>query len=60
MPRHAIGMALDGAGEDQTLATCWDADRMAIGRVGIVVDSDYLFTDFARELVDLNQELEGF
>ena len=48
------------AGEDSTLATCWDADRMDIGRVGIDVDSDYLFTDFARELVDLNHELDGF
>lgn len=57
---HTIAMPGDKAGEDPTLATCWDADRMDIGRVGIVVDSDYLFTDFARELVDLNQEADGF
>jgi len=30
-----------------TVATCWDADRLDIGRVGIVPDSNFLFSDEA-------------
>ena len=41
------------AGEDPTLATCWDSDRLDIGRVGIVINPDYLFTEMAKELADL-------
>ena len=29
---------------------CWDADRLDIGRVGFVVDTEYLHTDYAKEL----------
>lgn len=32
------------AGNNATLATCWDADRLDIGRVGLIVDRKYLFT----------------
>ena len=32
------------AGENPTIATCWDADRLDIWRVGYVVDVRYLFT----------------
>lgn len=45
------------AGEDPTLATCWDADRLDIGRVGIVINPDLLFTEMAKELAYL--ELVG-
>ena len=29
---------------------CWDADRLDIGRVGFIVNPDYLHTDYAKEL----------
>lgn len=35
---------------DQTIATCWDADRLDLGRVGIVPSPEFLSTDFAREI----------
>ena len=35
-----------------TLGTCWDADRLDLGRVGIKPDSRYLFTDRAKEVAD--------
>ena len=31
---------------------CWDADRLDIGRVGYIVDLEYLCTDYAKELVN--------
>ena len=31
---------------------CWDADRLDIGRVGFVVDTEYLHTDYAKELAN--------
>lgn len=31
-----------------TVQTCWDADRLDIGRVGIIPDPDYLCTDPAK------------
>jgi uncharacterized protein len=34
---------------DITIQTCWDADRLDLGRVGIVPDPDRLCTDAARE-----------
>ena len=36
---------------NSTLAACWDGDRLDIGRVGIKVDADYLFSRFAKELI---------
>ena len=45
-------MPSDHESIDPTLATCWDADRLDIGRVGLDVDSQYLFTDFAKEFSD--------
>jgi len=35
-----------------TLGTCWDADRLDLGRVGITPDSRYLFTTPAKEIAD--------
>ena len=36
---------------NNTIATCWDADRLDIGRVGLVVDERYLFTRAAKNRV---------
>ncbi len=35
--------------EDVTVRTCWDADRLDLGRVGIMPDPAYLCTDAARD-----------
>jgi uncharacterized protein len=34
---------------DITVQTCWDADRLDLGRVGIMPDPQYLCTDAAKE-----------
>ena len=49
---HTCAMPSDYESIDATIATCWDADRLDIGRVGLDVDSQYLFTDFAKEFSD--------
>ena len=36
---------------NDTIATCWDADRLDIGRVGLIVDERYLFTRAAKNRV---------
>jgi uncharacterized protein len=36
---------------DLTVQTCWDADRLDLGRVGIRPDPDRLCTDHARDLI---------
>jgi len=41
------------AGENATIAACWDADRLDIWRVGYAVDPRYLFTERAKDLADL-------
>jgi uncharacterized protein len=45
---HTHGTQTDCA----TLGTCWDADRLDLGRVGIRPDSQYLFTVRAKEIAD--------
>jgi hypothetical protein len=40
------------AGVNKTLAACWDGDRLDIDRVGIEIDAKYLFSSFAKSLVD--------
>ncbi len=45
---HTDGLT-DG---DITLQTCWDADRLDLGRVGIAPEPDLLCTDAARGLLD--------
>ena len=42
--------------EDPTLAACWDADRLDLGRVGITPDPQRLCTHAARELLDWADE----
>ena len=49
---HTYAMPSHHESIDATIATCWDADRLDIGRVGLDVDSQYLFTDFAKEFSD--------
>ena len=36
--------------EDVTIATCWDADRLDLGRVGVSPAPECLNTDYAKEL----------
>ena len=36
--------------DDTTIATCWDADRLDLGRVGIIPDPARMCTDFGREI----------
>ena len=36
--------------KDSTIGTCWDADRLDLGRVGMIPDPQYMSTGFAREI----------
>ena len=36
--------------DDPTIATCWDADRLDLGRVGIIPDPAFMSTAFGREI----------
>ena len=38
--------------EDMTIATCWDADRLDLGRVGITPSARYLLTDEAKRIAN--------
>jgi len=38
--------------EDATIGTCWDADRLDLGRVGIIPSSGYMSTGFGKEVAD--------
>jgi uncharacterized protein len=40
---------------DMTVLTCWDADRLDLGRVGITPDPRYLCTDVAKRDGNLQQ-----
>ncbi len=42
---HTEGLTAGGI----TVQTCWDADRLDLGRVGIIPDPRYLCTDAAKE-----------
>lgn len=42
---HEKGMVSD----DPTIGVCWDADRLDLPRVGIVVDPQYLSTEVAKQ-----------
>lgn len=37
---------------DPTIGTCFDADRLDLGRVGIIPDSEYMSTEFGREIAE--------
>ncbi|MFL6546620.1 MAG: hypothetical protein ACJ8LM_15770 [Candidatus Udaeobacter sp.] len=49
--RYACIWHTEGVGhDDPTIATCWDADRLDLGRVGIVPDPKRMCTEFGREI----------
>ena len=35
---------------DPTVGTCWDADRLDLGRCGMIPDAKFMSTPFAREI----------
>lgn len=37
---------------DPTIGTCWDADRLDLGRVGMIPDPYYMSTAFGKEIAD--------
>ena len=36
---------------DPTIGTCWDADRLDVGRAGVIPEARFMSTAFAREIV---------
>jgi uncharacterized protein len=36
--------------DNLTIATCWDADRLDLGRIGVIPDPAFMSTDFGREI----------
>ena len=40
----------EGYHDDVTIQTCWDADRLDLGRVGIIPDPDRMCTGIGRQL----------
>lgn len=40
---------------DATVLTCWDADRLDLGRVGIIPTAKYLCTDMAKREVTMHK-----
>jgi uncharacterized protein len=36
--------------DDPTIGTCWDADRLDLGRVGMIPDPSYMSTEFGAEI----------
>ena len=37
---------------DPTIGTCWDADRLDLGRAGMIPNPAYMSTEFGREIAD--------
>ena len=50
LERALSGHALGATSSDPTIALCWDADRLDIGRVGLAPDPVYFSTAKARAL----------
>jgi uncharacterized protein len=49
--KHAIRLHTSGlTTEDPTVGTCWDADRLDIGRVGIIPSSRFMSTSAGKEI----------
>ena len=46
--RACAGHTHEHTHPDVTIQTCWDADRLDLGRVGIMPEPDFLCTEFAR------------
>lgn len=38
--------------EDATIGACWDADRLDLGRVGVIPSPGYMSTAFGREIAE--------
>lgn len=38
--------------DDPTIGTCWDADRLDLGRAGNIPNPDYMSTDFGKEIAE--------
>lgn len=36
--------------DDPTIATCWDADRLDLGRVGMLPSEEFMNTDFGKQV----------
>jgi uncharacterized protein len=36
--------------DNPTIGTCWDADRLDLGRVGVEPSPEYMSTEFGREI----------
>ncbi len=45
-----IGHTDEGHSDNPTIGTCWDADRLDLGRVGIIPDEAYMSTAFGKEI----------
>jgi len=39
--------------QDPTIGTCWDADRLDLGRVGIIPEAKYMNTVLGRQLANM-------
>ena len=52
---HTFAQPNFQAGQNPTLAACWDGDRLDIGRVGKTPDPKYLFSDLAKRLAALGR-----
>jgi uncharacterized protein len=50
LERALSGHTLGATSSDPTIALCWDADRLDIGRVGLAPDPSYFSTDSGRAL----------
>lgn len=50
---HACIWHTDGpSSDDLTIGTCWDADRLDLGRVGIIPSAAFMSTAFGREVAE--------
>lgn len=66
LPRHSLHLLMEACEghtverwhRDVTVATCWNADRLDLGRVGIQPDPDRLMTGAARRIAVRLAELE--
>jgi len=43
--------------DDATIGTCWDADRLDLGRVGMIPDAKFMSTEFGREIANFGSIL---
>ncbi|MEO5713155.1 MAG: hypothetical protein ABIT37_06675 [Luteolibacter sp.] len=38
---------------DNTIGTCWDSDRLDLGRVGMIPSPEFMSTEFGKEVADI-------